>query len=79
MEKTQVINYSLDPSGEYASFSGISSSDRGVTIDGNLQLCLLTKNQQQCLDAYIGSFGKINIRSDLPAATVFAYAERKDG
>lgn len=79
MASCQVIDYSVDPSGNYASFSGISSKDKGATIDGNLQLCLLSSNKQQSLDAYIGTFGQIKIRNDLPAATIFAYTERKAG
>ena len=36
MEGCQIISYNLDPQGKYASISGISSTDGGKTIDGNL-------------------------------------------
>lgn len=77
IEGVQIISYNLDPSGSYASISGIGTKDGGKTIDGYTQLHLLNNQKHQQLEAYLGVFGKINIRDTGAAPNVFAYTERK--
>lgn len=77
IESCQIISYKLDPQGKYASISGISSSDGGQTIDGNLQLCLIEQVKQQSLPAHYGCFGKIKVHNETHESVLFAYAERQ--
>jgi clathrin heavy chain len=76
IETCQIISYKLDPQGKYASISGISSTDGGANIDGNLQLCLIDQMKQQSLQAHFGCFGKVRVHSESHESILFAYAER---
>ena len=76
IESCQIISYKLDPQAKFASISGISSTDGGVTIDGNLQLCLIEQVKQQSLQAHYGCFGKVKVHNETHESVLFAYAER---
>lgn len=76
IETCQIISYKLDPQAKFASISGISSTDGGNTIDGNLQLCLIEQVKQQSLQAHFGCFGKVKVHNESHESILFAYAER---
>lgn len=72
----QIINYGLNDAGTYATISGIQQKDKGVTIDGATQLCLIQQGKQQQLNAYFGIFGKVKVRNGANKSTVYCYCER---
>mmetsp|Transcript_30328 Transcript_30328/g.70760 ORF Transcript_30328/g.70760 Transcript_30328/m.70760 type:complete len:1710 (-) Transcript_30328:179-5308(-) len=76
---TQVINYTANKELSWCLLTGISTQDQGKTIDGNMQLYSVQRQQQQMLEGHAGSFGSVPVNDTDGPAGLLAFSERKVG
>eukprot|EP00933_Yihiella_yeosuensis_P029628 TRINITY_DN23254_c0_g4_i1.p1 TRINITY_DN23254_c0_g4~~TRINITY_DN23254_c0_g4_i1.p1 ORF type:complete len:1717 (+),score=465.38 TRINITY_DN23254_c0_g4_i1:179-5329(+) len=76
---TQIISYAVNPAMSWCLLTAISTQDQGKTIDGNMQLYSIEKQQQQLLEGHAGCFANVNVNDGPAPAGLFAFMERKVG
>ena len=75
----QIISYSLEPSQVWCSLVGISTQDKGQTIDGDIQLFNSKLGRHQPLEGHSATFGAARIHNPNYDSTIFSFVEKRRG
>ncbi|KAK1442350.1 clathrin [Babesia gibsoni] len=77
---TKLVLYAVDENSTWCMLCGIYSLDQGATVDGAIQLYSTERRQQQLLEGYAGTFGKVRISKEKVDKTgLIAFCEHKRG
>jgi clathrin heavy chain len=60
LASSQIMSYQVDPTEQWCLLVGISSAD-GKNINGNMQLYMVDKKQQQLLEGFAGCFTQLPV------------------
>eukprot|EP00392_Amoebophrya_sp_AT5.2_P014826 g14987.t1 len=75
---TQIVSYSMDPSGAWALLCGIATEDKRI-IDGYMQLYSIERKQQQLIQGHGGTFGSCLVDDSNIPATLVTFCKREKG
>ncbi|EDO05779.1 uncharacterized protein BBOV_IV001820 [Babesia bovis T2Bo] len=77
---TKLVDYASDAENKWCILTGVYSTDQGATVEGAIQLYSTERRQQQLLEGYAGTFGKLRISTESPDATgLLVFCEHKRG
>ncbi|KAK1935936.1 clathrin heavy chain [Babesia divergens] len=77
---TKLVLYAADSQAAWCMMCGIYSLDQGATVDGAIQLYSTERRQQQLLEGYAGTFGKLRVSADTVDQTgLLVFCEHKRG
>ncbi|GFE55454.1 clathrin heavy chain [Babesia ovis] len=79
-QSTKLVHYASDSDNKWCILCGIYSTDQGATVEGAIQLYSTERRQQQLLEGYTGTFGKLRISKEAVDPTgLLVFCEHKRG
>ncbi|GIX64752.1 clathrin heavy chain, putative [Babesia caballi] len=79
-QSTKLVHYASDADSKWCLLCGIYSLDQGATVEGSIQLYSTERRQQQQLEGYTGTFGRLRISKDVMDPTsLLVFCEHKRG
>ncbi|CDR98027.1 clathrin heavy chain, putative [Babesia bigemina] len=77
---TKLVHYASDDNAKWCMVCGIYSLDQGATVEGSIQLYSTERRQQQLLEGYTGTFGRLRISKDnFDTTGLLVFCEHKRG
>lgn len=73
-----IINYTTNNQETWCLLLGVSASDMGIGLKGNMQLFNIESQKEQIIEGYAGCFGEIPLRDAKFPSECFAFIGKKD-
>ncbi|ORM41265.1 Clathrin heavy chain 1 [Babesia sp. Xinjiang] len=79
-QSTKLVHYASDAESKWCVLCGIYSTDQGATVEGAIQLYSTERRQQQLLEGYTGTFGRLRVsKESMDTTSLLVFCEHKRG